>query len=943
MNTLRNFIGIVGLWALAAFGQYIESSGWVMQNSSNVNGQNGATLSSVSGNVTGWHKAGNFLTAVPGTVLQNLAADGTVANPDNDMNMTTMTDYALAGTTWWYRGTVNITFSAGQQVWLHFDGSNYHSDFYFNGHSLGSITGAFMRGVYNVTAYATSGVNYIAVLIHPNDNPGPAHTKQSGSCGQNGGTMTQDGPTFIASQGWDWIATIPDRDMGVWNKVYARVTGSVALRNPWIRTTNVSATSATVPLQVTLVNPTGTAVTGTLNADIDGTTQFTSATVTVPANGSATGTFPNLTMTNPKLWWPNGYGDPNLYTCTISFTPNGGTASDTTTFRFGVRSFSAQRGQACGLIVSCNGQRILCRGGSWGMDDQLKRMDLHKLENKVRYHKEMNFNMLRDWIGMTDNEWFYNFCDQYGIMIWSDFWQPHSADGPEPDSLTLFERTMLDKILRARNHASLVIWCERNETTPNQVMLDSLTSFHTHYDGTRIVQQSSGLEDCHSGGPWQWTQVSNCINVVYGFHTEIGTPTVPSYESVTKFLTTSGEQWPVANTYWSYHDYCSGGGSPSTYTSAMNSTWGTGSNLQDFCKKAQLMNIDEYRAYFESLESKRFSGAAGTLLWMSNCVWPSMMWQTYDYYMEGTGAVYGCQHGCEPVHVMYYGSNNIQVYNSTRTAISNYTVSAETRNLNGGQQWKNSQTISVGADASANAFAITAGTSTPYFLDLKLRDQAGTLVSKNFYWLPDDGSNISAMMSMAASTVAATGTATWTRSDTENTITLKIVNTGTVCDVACRLMLTGATSGNRILPCHYNDNYFSIVPGDTQNVTIKFDEVDRNNETPKLCLTGINVAQTCFTISGVTNARTDVVMGQKTSGLFADYSNGRIRIFNIPSLNAFTVRIFDMKGRLTMDIKGFTQGNFGAVPVEHLTPGSYIATVSTADQQMRTMVLVTGR
>jgi len=116
---------------------------------------------------------------------------------------------------------------------------------------------------------------------------------------------------------------------------------------------------------------------------------------------------------------------------------------------------------------------------------------------------------------------------------------------------------------------------------------------------------------------------------------------------------------PMGNNWWSFHDYCSGNGNPSNYTSAMTTLYGSSSTIQQVCLKAQLMNYDNYRAPFEALQVKRFSGATGLLLWMSNCVWPSTMWQTYDYYMEGTGAMYGSQKGSEPIHIMYYGKRHL--------------------------------------------------------------------------------------------------------------------------------------------------------------------------------------------------------------------------------------------------------------------------------------------
>jgi beta-mannosidase len=952
MRGIQNAVVIAGLCAIAIWSQQVsEITGWKMQDSAVVGATPGTTISTASYSASTWYTA-----TVPGTVLGTLVDQGVYSDPYVGNNMLQIPDLAAQQRRYWFRGTFDVTLTTGQRVWLELGGINYFATIFVNGTQVGTMYGAFKEGKFDITGAAISGTNYVAVKIRGNYTPTTYHQQQSGSCGANGGNMSGDGPTIIAAQGWDWIPTIPDRDMGIWKPVYVRVTGGgVTIRHPWIRTLNVSASSATVPLQVMLRNGSGTAVTGTVAADINGTMSFTSQTVTVPANDTLNVNFPNLTMTNPALWWPNGYGAPNLYTCNISFTPTSASSpSDTTTFRFGVRQWTISVDGSGYLLIACNGQRILIRGGNWGIDEAMKRWNLHRLENQVRYQKEMNFNVIRDWIGMTDNEPFYNFCDQYGLIVWADFWEPHQADmgtSTVTDQAN-FIANMQDKIYRVRNHASVAVWCERNETTPTAAFLTALTNFHSALDGTRYVQSSSGLNGVHSGGPYCVVPVSGIYQNITGFHTEFGLPTVPSFQSMKSFL--AGDTTPVAinirDSVWSFHNFCSGNGFVDLYTGAISSQFGAPTNLTQFCQRAQLLNYESYKGAFESLHLKRFAGANGLMLWMSSPAWPSTMWQPFDWYMEGTGSMYGAQEGSEPVHVMRNnnGDNNISVVNNTMSALSNYSVTASTYNLNGTRAWTFTKTgVNVNADAintNVLATAVTAGSSTPYFLDLKLKDGSGNLVSHNFYWIPDDYTvDISSMMNMTAATVAATGDAEWTRSDTENTITLKIVNTGTVCAVVCRLMLTGTTSGNRILPCHFSDNYFSLIPGDTQNVTIKFDEVDRNNEIPKLCLTGVNVAQTCFTVNSQ-GIRNGISVGSHISRLAVGYSNGKIRLFNVPFSQAWNIRIVDMLGHTALDAEGVAKVKIVDVPsARRLTPGCYIAMISTAGQQLRTMFMVTGR
>ncbi|MBN1309239.1 MAG: hypothetical protein JXA18_15045 [Chitinispirillaceae bacterium] len=940
MRKITIMILTIGLCCVAAFAQQsAEITGWEMQDSSKVASATGETISSPSYTAAEWYKA-----TVPGTVLGTLVDQGVYNDPMVGQQMYDIPDLAKEQRRYWFRAKFNATFAEGQRVWIEFGGINYFATVYCNGQQVGTMYGAFKEAKFDVTDKAVSGENVVAVKIRGNYYPGDLHKQRlTGNCGPNGGVMSRDGPTFIASQGWDWIPTIPDRDMGIWKPVYVRVTGPVVIRHPWIKTTDVSTASATVPLQVTLRNSTAAAVSGTLDAGIDNNAlKFESKTVTVPANDTLNVSFTSLTMTNPRLWWPNGYGEPNLYDCRISFTPDGGTVSDSVQFNFGVRQFTFQD-VSSGLIISCNGQRILARGGNWGMDDAMKKWDLHKLETQVRYHKEMNFNMIRDWLGGTDRDPFYDYCDRYGLMVWSDFWEPHSADQPNPvDDQANFIANMRDKIYRTRNRACVAIWCARNETAPTTAFLTALKNFHTELDGTRIVLASSGSGSVHSGGPYTYTSPANIYSVLTGFHTELGGQCIPSYESVTAM----GLKWPIDQTSWSFHDFCVLNARPTDYTNVMTTLYGTPDNLKDCCTRAQLINYDAWRAYLEGLQAKRFNGATGLLIWMSNCVWPSLVWQTYDYYLEGTGAMYGAQKGSEPVHIMYYGSGsyNVSVVNNTPRAISDYSATGTTYNLDGSQVWTKTAAVSVAADAAnTNALgaAITKGTSTPYFLDLKLKDGSGGLVSKNFYWLPNSGSDISNMLKMTKAALAmTTSEAEWSREGVENTISFKIANTASVCAIACRLKLT-RQSGERILPCHYNDNYFSFAPGDTQEVVIRFDEVDRKSEVPKLVVSGINVDEKPLAVPAeaktrVFNGTTSRTMPKATMRLAA----GKIHLNNLGTASPWSLALFDLRGRVVAAARGVGTGGSQTVSLDRLRPGIYVATLRCIGAMQKSIVTV---
>src|ERR1039457_1643457 len=110
------------------------------------------------------------------------------------------------------------------------------------------------------------------------------------------------------------------------------------------------------------------------------------------------GTSHSRNLTNPKLWWPNGYGDPHLYTVTLQFEANGEGVSDAKSFQAGVRQFTySEDGGA--LKIWVNGRRFVPLGGNWGFSESMLRYRAREYDAAVRYHRDMHFTMIRNWVG----------------------------------------------------------------------------------------------------------------------------------------------------------------------------------------------------------------------------------------------------------------------------------------------------------------------------------------------------------------------------------------------------------------------------------------------------------------------------------------------------------------------------------------------------------------
>jgi beta-galactosidase/beta-glucuronidase len=104
---------------------------------------------------------------------------------------------------------------------------------------------------------------------------------------------------------------------------------------------------------------------------------------------------------------------------------------------------------------------VFLKGGNWGMAEYMLRCRGDEYDTKVRLHKEMNFNIIRNWIGSTTDDEFYDACDKYGMMIWDDFWLNSIPN--LPNDVNNFNANAIEKIKRVRNHPSIAIWCGDNE------------------------------------------------------------------------------------------------------------------------------------------------------------------------------------------------------------------------------------------------------------------------------------------------------------------------------------------------------------------------------------------------------------------------------------------------------------------------------------------------
>jgi beta-mannosidase len=823
-------------------------NGWQMQDSAKVAAA-APIISTSAFQSQGWYAA-----TVPGTVLTTLVNDGVYPEPLYGENMRAIPE-SLNKTSYWYRTTFMVPAAfKGRHTWLHFGGINYSAEIWVNGRQAGTMRGAFIRGDFDVSEFVKPGRHAVlAVLVSPQPHPGVPHEHTIAlGVGKNGGETAIDGPTFLSTIGWDWLPAVRDRDTGIWLPVTMNSTGPIVVKDPFI-TADLSASydNADLHISATLENKSAKPVTGTLAGIIQlQNSQEHEITfhqsVTIAANGTEavaldSKSTPELHLSDPKLWWPNGYGAQNLYTLTLRFDV-GNKSSDSATRQFGIRKIEYQVADSENLTLSVNGVRVMARGGNWGLDEGMKRITRERLDAQFHMHALANLNIIRNWVGQSTSPDFYDMADKYGILLWDEFFQPNPNDGPDPTDIPTYLANVTDKVLRYRNHPAIAVWCARNEGYPPKELDDTLKTLMSRLDPTRLYQSNSADgRGVSSHGPYYWRSPRFFYAFNESFKTETGSVSIPTIESIQGMM--PQKDWETINDDWAQHDMAAGAQRGNEFPTSLAERYGHIRNLADFVQKGQLATYEAFRAMYEGRNAEMFKTTTGVITWMSHPAQPSFVWQLYHYDLEPNAALYAAKKAAETVHVQFNEENRgIEVVNNRPDALNALNVKLRIYRFDGTLDSEKTYPVAQVPGSStikAAQIVVNARISPLYFIKLDLTDANGNLLSSNFYWQHVAQDQFDGLMNLPTVTLDAEANARTQGDNTVFTVTLHN-NTKNVALIS-HLQLHQKKSGRRVLPVFYSDNYISLVPGESSTVSIEAATKDLQGDLPLVEIDGYNV------------------------------------------------------------------------------------------------------
>ena len=798
----------------------------------------GEEISTASIEATDW-----YATDVPSTVLAALVGNGVYENIFFGDNFSKIPKEPFQSS-WWYRKSFETEGSGKDYVYqLVFEGLNYSANIWLNGKLLAerdNVEQPFRMFRFDVSDLVKEGENFLAVEVFP-----PVK-----------GDLTIG---FV-----DWNPWPPDNNLGLWRPVKLLRSGKVSVKNTFVKPILNTETLEQAQLEIIadIVNHADQNTTATISCEFEGIT----LTKQVKLNPGETrkviltpDEFPDLVIDNPRIWWPVHLGEPNLYDLSLNVMTNGH-VSDSESVRFGIRDVKDYINEEGFRGYMINGEKILIRGAGW-VDDVLLNDSDEKVLSQIEYVKHMNLNTIRLEGFWGRNKKIYEYADEHGILVmigWSCQWEWEGYCGREEDDkyMSIFEnefdlhaQAYKDQVYWLRNHPSVFLWVYGSDKLLRPGLETALNNFINTEDGTRPILGSckemnsdvTGPSAVKMRGPYGYVTPNywyedSLAGGAFGFNTETGPGIQPSPLESIKRMIPEDHLWPIDD-MWRHH---LGRNEFTTFRFWMkpfNNRYGEEDNVEDFTFKAQMANYEALRPMLEAFAVNKYR-STGVIQWMLNSAFPSMLWQLYDWYLMPNGAFYAAKKACQPLNVVYnYKDKHIYLTNELKNAYTGLKVGVKVLDINSKIVFENQVETEIAANTSNLAFKMPSleGISTTYFVDLTLTDSEDREIASNFYWLstkPDvcDYENSDWFITYNTAYADLTGINSMSKSNVEvshtfqdqgdrQSIEVELFNNSENLAFFIELSLKGKDSGQSILPVFWEDNYVSILPGETKKIS----------------------------------------------------------------------------------------------------------------------------
>ncbi len=595
-------------------------------------------------------------------------------------------------------------------------------------------------------------------------------------------------------------------------------------------------------------------------------------------------------LENARLWWPYQLGEPHLYKVTFTLY-NGEQILDCRELRYGIRSVrivtepteirkvdyrignyddptlamdggfikawskfpleSPEEVEVRPFRLEVNGQPLFMKGVNWQpADNFLPNVTNEKYEVLLRRVREANLNLVRIWGGgVPEDDFFYDLCDQLGIVVWQDFLFACGLYPQEDWFVKEVEHEVEEVIKRLRNRTCIAVWCGDNEgdmmnddmgkdpAVSGRITHHLIPSLLKKLDSSRYYHISSPSGGGYPRSPWGGDKRNWGAFYPQDFYAHIrgdegqfisegGSYSLPSLRTIRTFIPES-EMWPVEDSEaWYYHL----GNVPGTHRQFellmqqyIKQYFGDPQNIEQYIWLSQYAQAQGYKAFVEHFRRRKYD-CGGFAIWKYSDTWPCGCMSMVDYELDNKISYYYTQRASSPLLVsLKYAEDRFEAW-----VINDYlqpkngTISIDMVNLHSGEFTQLSiEEAIIEKDASVHITDIALKDIETYDKHnhvLVGRFQAnGVTFSQNIHYLDDI---VKYQLPEPIADVSFKQMKT-------NEITVMIMAKTFIKDVG--ILLPDVNPGL----ITYSDNHFPLLPGESMKVSIKGPE---NIQKPQIIL-----------------------------------------------------------------------------------------------------------
>jgi beta-mannosidase len=582
---------------------------------------------------------------------------------------------------WWFlRDFEAGELKAGGRYLLRFEGLDTFATVWLNGEELGSSEDMFVEQAFDATGRLRPGKNSVAVRIRSAINEARRRDYPVNLFGEG----RADEITWLrkpaSSFGWDIAPRFPSA--GMWRGVSLVWEAETRLREVYYAVLSADAKKAR--LRISYRFDTDSVYLESLKVRVSGSCgsdSFSGEWPTKFISGAV-----ELELESPRLWWPRGYGAPDLYQVSFQLLQDG-LVVDERVESIGIRVVSirtvydAATGGDFAIIV--NGTRVLALGSNWVPLDAFHSRDALRLDQAFAMIDDLGCNIVRCWGGnVYEDHAFFDHCDRSGVMVWQDFAFACSSYPAAEEFLKAIRAEAGSIVRKLRNHPSIILWAGDNEIDQvylhrgyrldhsffNPISREVLPRVVRDHDPYRYYLPSSPfipaemreeyrVPEQHNWGPRDYFKGDFYKHSSASFISEAGYHGCPSKASLAGFISPAG-LWPCDNDEWDTHDtdYIASGRREYSRIKLMKDQVLTmfgaqPERLEDFILASQISQAEAFKYFIERVRTHR-DRISGLIWWNLLDCWPQISDAVVDYYFRRKLAYYYIKRSQAPVCVM---------------------------------------------------------------------------------------------------------------------------------------------------------------------------------------------------------------------------------------------------------------------------------------------------